>query len=69
MSTITKRRVVVATISFEFDEENANEGLDVPLTDLELIAYATSSFVEDVYTMSLHNELHGAVRVTIEERD
>jgi len=43
----------------------ANEGLDTPMTDDELIEYATRTFAEDVYAMSLHNELHGAIRTVI----
>jgi len=60
-------RIVKSKIEFEFDVDLANEGLDTPMTDEELIEYATRTFAEDVYTMSLHNELYGAVRTTIEE--
>ena len=58
-------RTIKSKIEFEFDVDLANEGLDTPMTDDELIEYATRTFAEDVYTMSLHNELHGAVRVEI----
>lgn len=58
-------RIVSAKIEFEFDENVVNENLDSPMTDEELIQYAIDSFVDDVYSMSLHNELHGAVRVEL----
>lgn len=59
-------RIIKSKIEFEFDVELANEGLETPMTDDELIEYATRTFAEDVYSMSLHNELHGAIRTTIE---
>ncbi len=59
-------RTLKSKIEFEFDVELANENLDTPMTDSELIDYATRTFVDDIYTMALHNELHGAVRTTIE---
>ena len=60
-------RIIKSKIEFEFDVELANEGLETPMTDDELIEYATRTFAEDVYSMSLHNELHGAIRTTITE--
>ena len=60
-------RIIKSKIEFEFDVNIANEGLDIPMTDDELIEYATRTFAEDVYAMSLHNELHGAVRTVIVE--
>lgn len=58
---------IISKIEFEFDSDLANEGLDTPMTNEELIEYATRTFVEDIYSMSLHNELYGAVRTTIVE--
>jgi hypothetical protein len=60
-------RTIKSKIEFEFDVELANEGLDTPMTDDELIEYATRTFAEDVYSMSLHNELQSAIRTTIVE--
>jgi len=60
-------RMIKSKIEFDFDVDLANEGLDTPMTDEELIEYATRTFAEDIYTMSLHNELYGAVRTVIVE--
>lgn len=60
-------RVVSAKIEFTFDEDLANEGLDSPMSDSEMLQYALDNFVDDVYSMVKHNELHGAVRVEWKE--
>lgn len=58
-------RKVIAKIQFEFDEDLANEGLDTPMTDEELVSHAIDNYVDDVYSMVKYNELHEAVRVEI----
>ena len=58
-------KVVKVGIEFEFDEDSANEGLDEPMSESDLIDYAIRTYVEDISTMYLHNELHSAVRVVV----
>lgn len=60
-------RIVSAKIEFEFDEDVANENLDSPMTEDELIDYAIDNFIDDVYSMVKYNELRGAVRAEIKK--
>lgn len=60
-------RIVSAKIEFEFDEDVANENLDSPMTEVELVEYAIDNFIDDVYSMVKYNELRGAVRAEIKK--
>jgi len=58
---------ITAGITFEFDSEQINADREEPMSEQELLDYAVECFVDDIYSMVKYNELHGAVRTTIEK--
>jgi len=69
-------RIVKAKIEFTYDEDSImefsvskrefdNGELADPMTEQELIDYATSSFLEDIHNLVKYNEVVDATRVEI----
>jgi predicted secreted protein len=56
-------RIISAKIEFQFDEDFVNDGLDEPMSERDLVKYATDTFIEDIHNFVKYNELHTAVKV------
>ena len=56
-------RVVRASISFDYYPED-DEMMD-NMTDAEILEYAKSSYIDDIYSFVKYNELADAVEVRI----
>lgn len=54
---------VKAHITFEFDKEFVEDGMDRPMTDKDFADYARETFIEDIYNFVKYNELQNAVKV------
>ena len=61
------RQVVKAHITFEFDSEFVNDGLEKPMTERELADYARETFIEDIYQLVKYGEVGNAVKVEFVE--
>lgn len=58
---------IYAGIAFEFDSDVINADREEPMSEEELLAYATECFVDDIYSMVKYGELYDAVRITTEK--
>ena len=61
-------RSVMASISFEFSEENLAEFRDVgkeDITDQELIDWARDTFIDDIHNLVKFNQVLSAVQTNL----